>query len=95
MFGMLKDRAVFCEISPFVPSCITNTSTIPQLFGGRAPQSDSDDIVLAPLSINPRSAPSLQPEEFRLQGKFYVHTVPGQIPTFSWGDHENAAVALK
>ena len=72
MFGMLIDRAVFCEFSPFVPSCITNMSTIPQLFGGRAPQSDSDNIVLAPPSINPRSEPSLQPDEFRLQGKVYV-----------------------
>jgi hypothetical protein len=46
-------------------------STIPQLFGGRAPQSD-DDIILAPPSINPRSSPSLQPDEFKLQGKDYV-----------------------
>src|SRR5215216_4712507 len=47
-------------------------STIPQLFGGRAPQSDSDNIVLAPPSINPRSEPSLQPDEFKLYGKVYV-----------------------
>jgi hypothetical protein len=72
MFGMLIDRAVFCEFSPFALSCIINMSTIPQLFGGRAPQLDSDDIVLAPLSINPRSAPALQPDEFRLQGEVYV-----------------------
>ena len=50
----------------------TNMSTIPQLFGGRAPQSDSDDVVLAPTNINPRSALSLQPDEFRLYGKVYV-----------------------
>jgi hypothetical protein len=46
--------------------------TISQLFGGRAPQSDSDDVVLAPQNINPRSSPSLQPDEFRLYGKVYV-----------------------
>jgi hypothetical protein len=46
-------------------------STIPQLFGGRASQSDND-IILAPPSINPRSSPSLQPDEFKLQGKDYV-----------------------
>jgi len=46
-------------------------STIPQLFGECAQHSD-DDIVLAPPSINPRSAPSLQPDEFRLQRKVYI-----------------------
>src|SRR5579871_3339868 len=50
----------------------TNMSTIPQLFGGRMPQSDSDNVVLAPPNINPRSAPSLQPDEFKLYGKVYV-----------------------
>src|SRR5579871_18253 len=49
-----------------------NMSTIPQLFGGRMPQSDSDNVVLAPPNINPRSAPSLQPDEFKLYGKVYV-----------------------
>src|SRR5579871_4970267 len=50
----------------------TNMSTIPQLFGGGMPQSDSDNVVLAPPNINPRSAPSLQPDEFKLYGKVYV-----------------------
>jgi hypothetical protein len=42
-----------------------------RLLGGAAP-SHSEDIVLAPLSINPRSEPALQPDEFKLQGKAYV-----------------------
>ena len=50
---------------------ISIMSTIPQLFGGRAPPSN-DDIVLAPPSINPRSSPSLQLDEFKLQGDVYI-----------------------
>jgi hypothetical protein len=42
-----------------------------RLLGGAAP-SHNEDIVLAPLSINPRSEPALQPDEFKLQGKAYV-----------------------
>jgi hypothetical protein len=43
-----------------------------QLFSGAALQSASDEIVLAPPSINRRSTPSLQLDEFKLQGKVYV-----------------------
>src|SRR5215207_3880189 len=46
-------------------------SNIFELLGRRSP-SDSDDIILAPPSINPRSDPSLQQDEFKLRGKTYV-----------------------
>src|SRR5205809_1585726 len=55
-----------------ITNITANMSTIPELFSGLAPQSDSDDIILAPPSINAHSTPSLQPDEFKLYGKAYM-----------------------
>ena len=69
---MLISRFLSPTWAPSFYIIITTMSTIPQLFSGRVQHSNNDDIVLAPPSINPRSTPSLQPDEFKLQGKVYV-----------------------
>jgi len=65
----------------FVYSTVdTMASTITQFFGVRSgfstppKPSDSDNIILAPLSINPTRDPNalIEPDEFKLQGKQYI-----------------------
>jgi hypothetical protein len=54
-------------------------STITQFFGVRSSSStlkqlDSDNFILAPLSMNPNRNPAalIEPDEFKLQGKQYI-----------------------
>jgi len=57
-------------------SFIHMASTITQFFGGSSARRlrDSDNIILAPLSINPHRDPAalIEPDEFKLQGKQYI-----------------------
>ena len=73
-------------------------STIPQLFGSRTPQSDSDDVVLAPPSINPRSTLSLQQNEFRIgrpaKGSFDDGNI-GKEEGETLGDNHESGQSLK